>query len=46
MQRLIDAGERALKVHPPHQLFRANAYLTTLPSLAELYGARESAASR
>ncbi len=26
-RRIIDAGAKALKVHPPHQLFRANAYL-------------------
>jgi predicted TIM-barrel fold metal-dependent hydrolase len=37
VRRLIDAGIRALKVHPPHQLFRANAYLDTQPRLAELY---------
>ena len=32
--RVIDNGARALKVHPPHQLFRANAYQDTLPGLA------------
>jgi predicted TIM-barrel fold metal-dependent hydrolase len=37
VQRIIDAGVRALKVHPPHQLFRANAYLDSLPQLSELY---------
>jgi predicted TIM-barrel fold metal-dependent hydrolase len=37
VQRIIDAGIRALKVHPPHQLFRANAYLDSLPRLSELY---------
>src|SRR6188474_2395765 len=31
--RVIDLGARALKVHPPHQLFRANAYLQDLPGL-------------
>ena len=43
VQRLIDAGIRALKVHPPHQLFRANAYLDSLPSLAELYERAQAA---
>jgi uncharacterized protein len=41
--RIIDAGARALKVHPPHQLFRANAYQDTLPSLADLYRVAEAA---
>ena len=41
--RVIDAGARALKVHPPHQLFRANAYQDTLPSLADLYRVAEQA---
>ena len=35
--RLRDLGIRALKVHPPHQLFAANAYLTDLPALAAVY---------
>jgi predicted TIM-barrel fold metal-dependent hydrolase len=35
--RILDAGARALKVHPPHQLFRANAYQDALPQLAQLY---------
>jgi len=37
VDRVLDLGARALKVHPPHQLFRANAYQETLPRLAELY---------
>jgi predicted TIM-barrel fold metal-dependent hydrolase len=41
--RAIDAGARALKVHPPHQLFRANAYQDTLPALADLYRVAEQA---
>jgi len=41
--RVIDQGARALKVHPPHQLFRANAYLQELPGLAEVYRRAESA---
>jgi hypothetical protein len=35
--RVIGMGARALKVHPPHQLFRANAYLQELPGLADVY---------
>lgn len=42
-RRIIDAGVKALKVHPPHQLFRANAHLDKLPSLAHLYAEAESA---
>ena len=41
--RVIDAGARALKVHPPHQLFRANAYHDALPGLADLYRVAEQA---
>jgi hypothetical protein len=41
--RVIEMGVRALKVHPPHQLFRANAYLDGLPGLAEVYRRAESA---
>ena len=41
--RVIELGVRALKIHPPHQLFRANAYLHELPSLAELYRRAEAA---
>ena len=41
--RVIEMGVRALKVHPPHQLFRANAYLDTLPGLAEVYRKAEAA---
>ena len=40
---MIEAGARALKVHPPHQLFRANAYQDSLPALAELYERAQSA---
>jgi len=37
-----DLRLRAIKLHPPHQLFRPNAYVDgTLPRLAELYGACE-----
>jgi len=41
--RVIDAGAKALKVHPPHQLFRANAYLDALPQLADLYAVAQDA---
>jgi uncharacterized protein len=37
-----DLHLRAVKLHPPHQLFRPNAYVDrSLPTLAELYGACE-----
>jgi uncharacterized protein len=37
-----DLGIRAIKLHPPHQLFRANAYTDgTLPGLRSLYAACE-----
>ncbi len=41
--RLIDdLGIRALKLHPPHQLFRPNAYVDgSLPGLRALYDACE-----
>jgi hypothetical protein len=41
--RVIEAGARALKVHPPHQVFRANAYLDSLPQLADLYRVAQDA---
>ena len=41
--RVIEQGARALKVHPPHQLFRANAYQDTLPGLAEVYRVAQDA---
>lgn len=41
--RIIDHGARALKVHPPHQLFRANAYQDGLPGLADLYRVAQDA---
>lgn len=41
--RVIEMGARALKVHPPHQLFRANAYQDSLPGLAEVYRRAERA---
>jgi uncharacterized protein len=41
--RVIAMGARALKIHPPHQVFRANAYLQELPGLAEVYRRAEAA---
>lgn len=41
--RVIDAGARALKVHPPHMLFRANAYQDRLPGLADVYRVAQEA---
>jgi predicted TIM-barrel fold metal-dependent hydrolase len=43
VDRLFELGIRALKVHPPHQLFAANAYLEALPRLAELYERAQAA---
>jgi hypothetical protein len=43
VDRILERGVKALKVHPPHQLFRANAYLESLPRLAELYQRAEAA---
>jgi predicted TIM-barrel fold metal-dependent hydrolase len=37
VDRLIDQGIRLLKIHPPHQLFPANAYTEGLESLARIY---------
>jgi len=41
--RVIDRGAKALKVHPPHQLYRANAYQDSLPALADLYAVAQEA---
>ena len=37
VERLADLGIRALKLHPPHQLVQANAYVTGLEAQAEIY---------
>ena len=43
-RRLFDTlGIRMLKIHPPHQLFAANAYLADVPGLADVYAAAEEA---
>ncbi len=36
-RRVFALGIRMLKIHPPHQLFAANAHLGELPGLAEVY---------
>jgi predicted TIM-barrel fold metal-dependent hydrolase len=37
IRRVLDLGIRMIKIHPPHQLFAANAYRDRLPGLAEVY---------
>jgi hypothetical protein len=41
VERLAAAGIRMLKVHPPHQLLRANQYVDGLDAQAAIYGAAE-----
>ncbi len=36
-RRILDLGIRLIKIHPPHQLFAANAYRSDLPALAAIY---------
>ncbi len=36
-RRILDLGIRMVKIHPPHQLFAANAYRSGLPGLAAVY---------
>jgi predicted TIM-barrel fold metal-dependent hydrolase len=40
---LAERGIRALKIHPPHQEFAANAYVNGLDALAKIYLAAEEA---
>ena len=42
-RRIFELGIRMLKIHPPHQLFAANAYLDGLPGLGEVYAEAERA---
>ena len=42
-RRLFDAGIRMVKLHPPHQLFAANAYLEGNEALTGIYRAAEHA---
>ncbi|HYK83093.1 MAG TPA: amidohydrolase family protein [Gemmatimonadales bacterium] len=37
VDRLVELGIRAVKVHPPHQEFAANAYTDGLAPLAQIY---------
>lgn len=37
VDRLVDLGIRLVKIHPPHQLFPANAYTAGLTALGEVY---------
>ena len=37
VDRLVEMGIRLLKIHPPHQLFPANAYTTGLDALGAIY---------
>ncbi len=42
-ERLFDLGIRMLKIHPPHQLFAANAYRDGDEALGQIYKAAERA---
>jgi hypothetical protein len=37
VDHLVDLGIRCLKIHPPHQLFTANAYTEGLDALGAIY---------
>ena len=37
VDRLLELGIRCLKIHPPHQLFPANAYTEGLEALGKIY---------
>jgi predicted TIM-barrel fold metal-dependent hydrolase len=37
VDRLLDLGVRCLKIHPPHQLYPANAYTEGLEALGRIY---------
>ncbi len=41
VERLHGLGLRAIKIHPPHQLFSPNDYLGSRPALREIYAACE-----
>jgi predicted TIM-barrel fold metal-dependent hydrolase len=42
IRRILDLGIGLVKIHPPHQLFAANAYRFDLPQLADVYRECES----
>ena len=37
LERILDLGIRMIKIHPPHQVFPANAYRFDVPALADVY---------
>jgi predicted TIM-barrel fold metal-dependent hydrolase len=37
VDHLVELGTRVLKIHPPHQVFAANAYTDGLTALGEIY---------
>lgn len=41
VERIADLGIRAIKIHPPHQEFAANAYRHGLAGLSDVYGRAE-----
>ena len=42
VEELLQLGIRCLKIHPPHQLFPANAYTVGLESLGRIYARAEA----
>jgi len=42
VEELLQSGIRCLKLHPPHQLFPANAYTMGLDTLGRVYGRAEA----
>ncbi len=42
-RRLVDGGARMFKIHGPHMLLRANAYLDEWPALSDLYAVASEA---
>jgi Predicted metal-dependent hydrolase of the TIM-barrel fold len=37
IRRVLDLGIAMVKIHPPHQLFSPNAYLSDMPTVAAIY---------
>ena len=46
IRRILDLGIRMIKIHPPHQLSRPNAYRDELPSVADVYSECQSGECR
>ena len=42
LRRILDLGIRLIKIHPPHQLFAANAYRSGLSGLSDIYAECEA----